>query len=64
MEPAPSVDFDFYMEHPAVTALSEREVRGWRERHCIEVSDSRAPKPVRTFLEAAFPEYVTAECEA
>ena len=31
----------------------------------IEVSDSRrAPKPVRTFLEAAFPDYILATIEA
>ena len=63
MEPV-AVEFDFYMEHPAIKALSARDVNAWREKYCIDCSDPRAPKPVRTFLEAAFPEYVTAECEA
>ena len=60
----PLVEKDFYMEHPDVTALSERDVTAWRGRHQIVVSDQRAPKPVRTFLEAAFPENITAQCEA
>lgn len=54
---------NFYMEHPAVRALSPGEVNSWRAEHRIEVSDSRAPKPVRTFLEAAFPEFLIAELE-
>ena len=55
---------NFYMEHPAVTALSPEEVAAYRAEHSIDVTDSRAPKPVRTFLEAAFPEYLVAELEA
>ena len=45
----PPVERDFYMEHPAVAALDEREVASWRRQHHIEVT-GRAPKPVRTFL--------------
>ena len=54
---------NFYEEHPDVTALSPAEVQAWRQQHNIDVSDDRAPKPVRTFLEAAFPEYLVAELE-
>ncbi len=59
----PPVQRNFYMEHPAVAALDEREVAAWRRTHHIEVT-GRAPKPVRTFIEAAFPEFITAELEA
>ena len=60
----PPFEKNFYMEHPAVTGLSDAEVKVWRDRHKIVVSDPRAPNPVRTFIEAAFPEHITAECEA
>ena len=40
----PPTDFAFYMEHPTVAALSEREVAMWRSQHRIEISDRRAPK--------------------
>ena len=34
----PPVEKNFYMEHPAITALSADEVRAWRREHQIEVS--------------------------
>ena len=59
----PPVESNFYMEHPDVTAMPEQEVAAWRRDHRIDVKDRRAPKPARTFLEAAFPEEITAELE-
>ena len=54
---------DFYMEHPDVARLSPSEAEQWRQRNRITVSEDSAPKPVRTFLEAAFPECMTVELE-
>ena len=66
MDAPQPVEKDFYMEHPAVTALETSDADAWRRNHSIEVTRgaSRAPKPVRTFLEAAFPDYLTAELDA
>ena len=64
MDALAAFEKNFYFEHPAITALSQAEVDAWRQEHRIEVTDPRAPKPVRTFLEAAFPEYLVAELDA
>ena len=61
--PAEPFEKDMYMEHPDVTRLSRSEAEQWRHHHRITVSDNRAPKPVRTFLEAAFPEPLTVALE-
>jgi ATP-dependent RNA helicase DDX5/DBP2 len=63
MEPPP-FEKDFYMEHPSVAARSSSEIEAYRRDQRITVSDRRAPKPVRTFLEAAFPEFLTCDLEA
>ena len=55
---------NFYMEHPDVTAWREGDAENWRRDRRIRVCDRRAPKPVRTLMEAAFPEHITAELEA
>lgn len=63
---APPVPFekDLYMEHPMVKARSEREADDWRYDNRIRVTGTRdVPKPVYTFLEAAFPEFITTELE-
>lgn len=64
MEPPPPFEKDFYMEHPDVTALTPAEVDAWRREHKIQVSGDGNIKPVRTFLEAAFPEFLIAEIHA
>ena len=62
----PLLDFDknFYYEHPAVTAWSDADVRAWRRDRRVSVRDDRTPKPVRTFMEAAFPDYLVEALEA
>mmetsp|Transcript_92551 Transcript_92551/g.287963 ORF Transcript_92551/g.287963 Transcript_92551/m.287963 type:complete len:500 (+) Transcript_92551:71-1570(+) len=53
---------DFYQEHPAVTALSPDEADRIRKSKSITVVHGHnIPKPVRTFEEASFPEYVLEE---
>ena len=57
---------DLYLEHPDVSAMSEDEARAWRREARVRVSgcSGAPPKPVRSFIEAAFPEFLTAELEA
>merc|ERR1719408_765112 len=53
---------DFYQQHPAVTAMSEDEANNIRQSKNITiVAGENVPKPVRTFEEASFPDYVLEE---
>eukprot|EP00208_Stichococcus_sp_RCC1054_P008135 CAMPEP_0206151732 /NCGR_PEP_ID=MMETSP1473-20131121/38970_1 /ASSEMBLY_ACC=CAM_ASM_001109 /TAXON_ID=1461547 /ORGANISM="Stichococcus sp, Strain RCC1054" /LENGTH=525 /DNA_ID=CAMNT_0053549279 /DNA_START=167 /DNA_END=1744 /DNA_ORIENTATION=+ len=52
---------DFYVEHPSVAARSDEEVEQFRKQHQVHVQGTGVPKPVTTFEEASFPEYVLAE---
>merc|ERR1719352_787477 len=53
---------NFYQEHPSVSARSEGDVQALRARHNISVmSGHDVPRPVQTFEEAGFPDYVMNE---
>jgi len=55
---------DFYQEHPNVSGLTDSMADEIRKQKCITIMDggqSGIPKPVRTFEEASFPEYVLHE---
>merc|ERR1719230_2540853 len=53
---------DFYQEHPAVSAMTEGAAEDIRKSKNITIVEGRnIPKPVRTFEEASFPEYVLQE---
>merc|ERR1719408_1138961 len=53
---------DFYQQHPAVSAMSEGEANNIRQSKNITiVAGENVPKPVRTFEEASFPDYVLEE---
>jgi ATP-dependent RNA helicase DDX5/DBP2 len=54
---------DFYMEHPDITARSDAEVEDWRAEHEITCQGRSVPKPVLSFSESPFPDYVLAEIE-
>ena len=60
-----SDDFCFYLEHPAVTALAPHEVDAWRAAHKVAVESHHhaVPKPARSFIESAFPEFITSAIE-
>ncbi|PNG99538.1 ATP-dependent RNA helicase DBP2 [Tetrabaena socialis] len=51
----------FYLEHPAVSGRTEAEVEDFRKHKQIHVYGDGVPKPVASFEEASFPEYVLAE---
>merc|ERR1719217_2046138 len=53
---------DFYQQHPAVEGMTEDERSRIMESKQIKILDGHnVPKPVRTFEEASFPEYVLEE---
>jgi len=52
---------NFYYEHPAVQEMSEQTVFQFRKEQDISVEGNDVPKPVRSFEEASFPEYVIKE---
>ena len=54
----PSVSRDFYLEHPAVAALSPEEVAAMREKLSVRVIGDGCPNPVSTFVQASFPQYI------
>jgi len=52
---------NFYVEHPAVAARSDREVAEYRKEHAMTIYGPNVPKPITGFLEAGFPDYILAE---
>jgi ATP-dependent RNA helicase DDX5/DBP2 len=51
----------FYIEHPAVAAMTDAEVTRFRADHHMTVEGHHIPRPVRKFEEANFPEYLLQE---
>jgi len=55
---------NFYYEHPDVTKMTDAEVKAQRDAGQIIVKGENIPKPVQTFLQSGFPEYVHTQVEA
>ena len=55
---------DFYYEHPDVTKMTDAEVKAQRDAGQIIIKGENIPKPVQTFLQSGFPEYVHTQVEA
>ncbi|KAL1523138.1 hypothetical protein AB1Y20_018093 [Prymnesium parvum] len=60
----PPVARDFYVEHPAVAALSPAHVEQLRAQLGIRVIGADCPRPVGSLLQASFPQYVLDAVEA
>lgn len=60
----PKFEKAFYKEHPDVTNRSERDVENYRKKHEMSVHGRNIPRPVETFDEAGFPQYVLSEVKA
>jgi ATP-dependent RNA helicase DDX5/DBP2 len=60
----PKFEKSFYKEHPVVTARSAAEIAEFRREQEITVSGRNVPKPVTSFDEAGFPNYVMGEVRA
>lgn len=54
---------DFYQEHPDIAKLTNEEVEKFRNQYNMTVSGKDVPKPVRTFKEACFPDYLQEEVQ-
>ena len=52
---------DFYVEHPAVTARSQTEIDDFRRKYEMTLHGTNIPRPVYSFEEANFPDYLLAE---
>ena len=52
---------DFYVENPIVSARSNEEIEQFRRQHEMTLSGTNIPRPVYTFEEASFPDYLLAE---
>ncbi|KAG6333331.1 hypothetical protein ID866_5764 [Astraeus odoratus] len=55
---------NFYVEDKRVSSLSERDVEDFRRSKEIKVQGRGVPRPVRSFDEAGFPEYIMASIRA
>ncbi|OMO66308.1 hypothetical protein COLO4_30652 [Corchorus olitorius] len=68
-EPPRKLDLDgltpfeknFYVESPSVASMSEVEVEEYRRRREITVEGRDVPKPVKSFNDMGFPDYVLQE---
>ena len=49
---------NFYVEHPDITKRSQKDVDAFYKKHEIVLQGKDIPKPVMTFEESPFPEYV------
>ncbi|RXH88754.1 hypothetical protein DVH24_000353 [Malus domestica] len=52
---------NFYVESPEVEKMSEVEVEEYRKRREITVEGRDVPKPIKSFRDTGFPEYVLEE---
>jgi len=58
MERLSKFEKNFYVEHPRVTARSPTEIQAYLTAHSITSHGTNIPKPILTFEEANYPEYV------
>ncbi|OJJ46707.1 hypothetical protein ASPZODRAFT_117424 [Penicilliopsis zonata CBS 506.65] len=60
----PKFEKSFYKEHENVTNRTSREIDEFRKKHEMVVQGKDVPRPVETFDEAGFPQYVLGEVKA
>ncbi|KAI5308723.1 ATP-dependent RNA helicase dbp2 [Ascosphaera atra] len=60
----PKFEKSFYKEHPDVTNRSQEDVDKFRKDNEMTVTGKNIPRPVETFDEAGFPQYVLTEVKA
>ncbi|XP_077380375.1 putative ATP-dependent RNA helicase DDX17 [Festucalex cinctus] len=58
LDELPKFEKNFYTEHPEVQRLSQYEIEEFRQKKEITIKGSNCPKPVITFQQAQFPQYV------
>lgn len=60
----PTFEKNFYIEHDTVRNRSDEEVAAFRKEHEMTISGADIPKPITSFDEAGFPDYVLTEVKA
>ncbi|CRG86793.1 ATP-dependent RNA helicase DDX5/DBP2 [Talaromyces islandicus] len=60
----PKFEKSFYKEHEDVTNRSQKDIDTFRKNNQMAVSGTNVPRPVETFDEAGFPNYVLSEVKA
>lgn len=60
----PKFEKNFYVEHESVRNRSDAEVEEFRKANEMSILGKDIPKPITTFDEAGFPEYVLSEVKA
>ncbi|CAG8071271.1 unnamed protein product [Penicillium salamii] len=60
----PKFEKSFYKEHPDVSARTQEEVDAFRKSKVMAIQGNNVPRPVETFDEAGFPQYVLSEVKA
>jgi len=58
MTTLPKFEKNFYVEHHLVVNRSPVEVQNFLDTHKITISAGKAPKPILTFKEGSFPDYI------
>jgi len=64
MNTLPKFEKSFYKEHPDVSERSEEDILAFRKEKAMAVQGTNVPRPVETFDEAGFPQYVLSEVKA
>ncbi|ESW95879.1 ATP-dependent RNA helicase DBP2 [Ogataea parapolymorpha DL-1] len=64
LETLPKFEKNFYKEAEAVASRSEDEVAAFRKEHDMTVYGRDIPRPITSFDEAGFPDYVLKEVKA
>lgn len=64
IESLPKFEKSFYKEHPDVTNRSPQQIESFRKEQEMTVLGKNVPRPVETFDEAGFPQYVISEVKA
>eukprot|EP01106_Pelomyxa_sp_JSP_P013654 TRINITY_DN4163_c0_g1_i1.p1 TRINITY_DN4163_c0_g1~~TRINITY_DN4163_c0_g1_i1.p1 ORF type:complete len:441 (+),score=103.19 TRINITY_DN4163_c0_g1_i1:81-1325(+) len=60
----PKFEKNFYREHSRVAVMTQGEVDAYRRAHAISVAGRDAPRPVGTFADAPFPDYIRTQLTA
>ncbi|EPQ54127.1 DEAD-domain-containing protein [Gloeophyllum trabeum ATCC 11539] len=64
LEKLPKFEKNFYVEDKRVSARSDREIEEYRRNKEIKIQGRGVPRPVTTFDEAGFPEYIMSTIRA
>ncbi|PSK33688.1 ATP-dependent RNA helicase DBP2 [Candidozyma pseudohaemuli] len=61
LDSLPKFEKNFYTEHPEVAARSDADVQAFRKENDMTIEGPDIPKPITSFDEAGFPDYVLSE---